>query len=337
MHQRTRNVMLVLILIVGAAYFSFKDLNVSIAKPNNTIISAGSDTGNIEVFFCPHQDCETEFIDFIHSSQISLHCALYEVDLESVKTSLLQKQQSGVEVLIVTDDDYLDQFNYSFVKADRSGLMHNKFCIVDKQKVSTGSMNPTNNDAHKNNNNLLFIKSEIIAQNYEDEFQELWNGTFKKGVKVKNPTINLNSTIIQTYFCPEDSCAEQAKRELKSARKSIHFMVFSFTHEEIGSILLLTSAENISIQRVLEVRQIDQDSQYQRLLDAGVTVLKDGNKYNLHHKVFIIDEETVITGSFNPTGGGNMRNDENLVIIRDKSIAKLFMQEFRQVWAEAGS
>ena len=46
-------------------------------------------------------------------------------------------------------------------------------------------MNPTDNDAHKNNNNVLFIDSQIIAQNYEDEFQELWAGTFKKGAPRK--------------------------------------------------------------------------------------------------------------------------------------------------------
>lgn len=55
-------------------------------------------------------------------------------------------------------------------------------------------MNPTDNDAHKNNNNVLFIDSQIIAQNYEDEFQELWAGTFKKGAPVKEPKIKLDET-----------------------------------------------------------------------------------------------------------------------------------------------
>ena len=87
-------------------------------------------------------------------------------------------------------------------------------------------MNPTDNDAHKNNNNVLFIDSQIIAQNYEDEFQELWAGTFKKGAPVKEPKIKLDETRIETYFCPEDHCAEQVKEELKKAEKSIYFMTF---------------------------------------------------------------------------------------------------------------
>ena len=82
--------------------------------------------------------------------------------------------------------------------------MHNKFCIVDNVRILTGSMNPTNNGVHKNNNNLLIIESTILANNYETEFQELWNGVFKKGQKVLNPSIQIGSSLVNNYFCPED-------------------------------------------------------------------------------------------------------------------------------------
>ena len=66
--------------------------------------------------------------------------------------------------------------------------------------------------------------------------------------------------------------------------------------------------------------------------DFGIDAKKDKNKKNMHHKVFIIDNETVITGSYNPTGSGNYRNDENLIIIRNKDIAKGFVEEFEFLW-----
>ena len=55
----------------------------------------------------------------------------------------------------------------------------------------------------------------------------------------------------------------------------------------------------------------------------------------MHHKVFIIDNETVITGSFNPTGGGDTNNDENVLIIKDKDITQRFLQEYQKVRVEA--
>lgn len=292
------------------------------------------DDGSIELYFCPQDDCERAVLNLLEQSTVSIHCALYEIGLYSIQQKLLDKARI-LEVQIVTDNDYLKKFNHSFVKADKSGLMHNKFCIIDNHKLFTGSMNPTENDIQKNNNNLLIITSQQLAWNYEQEFQELWNGTFKKGNPVLNPSIQLNNIILENYFCPEDHCAKQVKEELKNAEKNIEFMTFSFTHESIANILLLKHLDNISIRGVMETRQIDEDSRFNILTHHNIPVLKDKNKNNLHHKAFIIDNKTVITGSFNPTKGGNERNDENLLIIHDLAIAEQFAKEFQKVWMEA--
>ncbi len=294
------------------------------------------DTGNIEVYFCPQEDCELALVNFINSAEEFVHCAFFEVDLDKVRNKLLEKEKE-IEVKVITDNDYLYEFNHSFVKVDAWGLMHNKFCIIDGEKISSGSMNPTNNGATKNNNNLLFINSKVLAMNYEAEFQEMWNGTFKKGDPVLNPVIELDGITVKNYFCPEDHCAEKVKEELKKAKESIHFMTFSFTNDGIGNIILLKSLENITIEGVMEARQVTKYSVYELLKYQGIDVVKDGNKQNMHHKTFIIDQETVITGSFNPTGGGDKRNDENVLIISDKEITKLFMEEYEFVRKEADS
>ena len=53
-------------------------------------------------------------------------------------------------------------------------------------------------------------------------------------------------------------------------------------------------------------------------------------------KVFIIDESTVIFGSYNPSKNGNERNDENLLIIHDERLAEAFSVEFSRVWEGEG-
>ncbi|MBS3140013.1 DUF1669 domain-containing protein [Candidatus Woesearchaeota archaeon] len=287
--------------------------------------------GTIDLYFCPQDNCEQQFIAFLDSAQESIHCALFEVELESLKEKLLEKAKT-MEVKIVTDDDYYKQFPKSFVKADKSGLMHNKFCIIDGEKVSTGSMNPTFNDAYKNNNNLLLIQSQYLAENYEDEFQELWRGIFKKGTAVKDPEITLSGIKIENYFCPDDHCIQQVVEELKTAEESIYFMAFSFTSEEIADVLLIKNLDEIPVKGVMETRQISEYSQFERLKNNGVEVIKDLNPHNMHHKVFIIDGQTVITGSFNPTNGGDKRNDENMLIIHDEEIAQRFIREFQMLF-----
>jgi phosphatidylserine/phosphatidylglycerophosphate/cardiolipin synthase-like enzyme len=55
----------------------------------------------------------------------------------------------------------------------------------------------------------------------------------------------------------------------------------------------------------------------------------------MHHKVFIIDEKIVITGSYNFSSSAERTNDENVVILFDPQIAAQYLAEFRRVDAEA--
>ncbi len=299
-----------------------------------------SENGSLAVFFCPEDDCEKQFLQFIGETRETLHCALYDLDVPSLKEALWE-QVATKEVQLAIDEENFkeaaDLPSSSVRKAMGYGLMHNKFCIADGKKVITGSTNPTANDFFKNNNNLLIISSKTLAQNYEAEFQELWNGQFGRGASVTNPRITLNGILVEQYFCPEDSCAAHIKEELKKATQNISFMAFSFTHTGIANILLLKHTDGILVRGVMETRLISKDSQFQRLQFQGIDVLRDGNKNTMHHKVFIIDGKTVITGSMNPTKNGDERNDENILIIHDEAIAQQFLAEFEEVYAEAVS
>jgi phosphatidylserine/phosphatidylglycerophosphate/cardiolipin synthase-like enzyme len=65
------------------------------------------------------------------------------------------------------------------------------------------------------------------------------------------------------------------------------------------------------------------------LARSGVTVLMDGRHAIAHNKVMVIDEETVITGSFNFTNAAEERNAENLLVIRDKALAQRYAENWR--------
>jgi len=52
--------------------------------------------------------------------------------------------------------------------------MHDKFMIVDKKIVSTGSYNWTTNATENNDENLLIITSAATAASYNKEFNRIW-------------------------------------------------------------------------------------------------------------------------------------------------------------------
>ena len=64
------------------------------------------------------------------------------------------------------------------------------------------------------------------------------------------------------------------------------------------------------------------------LQHEGVPVMIDSAHNIAHNKVMIVDGETVITGSFNFTKSGEDQNAENLVVIRDASIATTYMRNW---------
>jgi len=57
------------------------------------------------------------------------------------------------------------------------------------------------------------------------------------------------------------------------------------------------------------------------LANQGVPTMIDANHAIAHHKVIVIDGETVLTGSFNFTKAAQEKNAENLLIIRDPALA----------------
>lgn len=288
------------------------------------------ENGDMDVYFCPGDNCEEKLVGFLKQGENILHCALFDLDLQSVVNVLNEKYKNNVDVKLVVDNNNLgDVKDLEFVRQDSNNqLMHNKFCVVDK-KVFTGSFNPTERCAYKNNNNMILINSENLAKNYEDEFIELWKGDFGKGERNLVTNFIIGNITIKNYFCPEDDCEENVLNILKNAKKNVYFMVFSFTSDEIGDYLI--SRKDLNVKGVFEKRQAGSEySEYKKM--SGMNVKLDSNPANMHHKVFIIDEEIVITGSYNPTASGNNKNDENILVIYSFEIAEKYLKEFWKVY-----
>ncbi len=282
------------------------------------------------VLFCPHDACKETFLFLINNSN-TIDCAFFDLDVRELITLFAQKQHRLV-VDVRNFNDTLAALNSKPAEGKR--YMHNKFCVLNGDVVVTGSMNPTYNDMKKNNNNLIIIPSPTLAENYETEFEELWNGMINKGGKTKNPVIVLNNNTLENYFCPDDGCEKAVVAALEKAEKSIYFMAFSFTNKKIAETLIQKHNNGLDVRGVMEKQQNSKHSVFSPLQKNNISVQWDNNKYKMHHKVFIIDNETVITGSMNPTGSGAWGNDENVLIIHDSTLAEKFVDEFENLFQE---
>jgi phosphatidylserine/phosphatidylglycerophosphate/cardiolipin synthase-like enzyme len=215
-----------------------------------------------------------------------------------------------------------------------SSYSHNKFCIIDKKVVFTGSYNPTVNGNEKNNNAVAVIYSRNLARIYSDEFDELYQAN-PDSRSVFN-RILLNSSLFEAYFCPEECKASDAVQRLlqliRSANDSIRIAAFAFTHDALAQELIRAANSGIDVRIVMESLLANtRGSEYKRFIVSGICAEKDQNSAMMHHKFMVIDKKIVVFGSTNFSANGFGRNDENILIIHDAGIAKRFSEEFESV------
>lgn len=294
---------------------------------------------------------EGRLIEKINAAQSSIHIASFEFNLTPVAEALIAAKQRGVDVRWVTDDEQgieadeepghgqfamLKDAGIEVRSDTRSALMHNKFWIFDGQIVWTGSTNITENGVFKQDNNVVAIRSPELAAIYEREFQEMWDGKFgpTSPSTLDEQVVTVNGSKIVVIFTSEDPALENAIVPLvKSASQSIRFLAFSFTDFPLADAMSQRFKAGVDVAGVFEkVGSETEASELRTLMCRSVPVKQDGNPGFLHHKVIVVDERIVITGSLNFSTNAEENNDENVIIIDNPDIARLYMQEFDRVW-----
>ena len=211
--------------------------------------------------------------------------------------------------------------------------------ILDSETVWTGSWNYTVNGTYRNNNNVLVIEHPAAVAAYQAEFDEMFErGEF--GTRSSDDGVVTFAQVdgeISIVFAAEADEIRLLLEEIEAADSAIRIMTFVFSLEELADAILEKMTDpDFVVQGVFEERNSKASwSQMPALHCAGAQMRQDGNRYILHHKVLIIDEDTVITGSFNYSKSAAQNNDENIVIIRNRAIAGLYLDEWQRIWDSA--
>lgn len=270
------------------------------------------ESGSIQVCFTSQHNCTAVFQEYLVREEVR-GCVFYDLDHQGIrqlaeKTPLLMHHEYATETAIPI---------YG------KGLMHHKFCFSDRT-VLTGSTNPTKNGLEKNANNLVIVESAALSKNYREEF-----GNVQAYAHKRTPAKNLvlNGHPVENYFCPRDDCTERVQEKLRDAEDSIRFLLFTITDKDIATTLL-QKARTVQVEGIAEPSQVHGYSLVSLLRGKGIPVRAYDAVGKLHHKVFIIDNATVITGSYNPTAAGTEINRENILIFHDPEIASLYLQEY---------
>jgi phosphatidylserine/phosphatidylglycerophosphate/cardiolipin synthase-like enzyme len=273
----------------------------------------------------------------IKEAKKNIRLAMYGFSNDRIRDAVIETYKRGIDTIIVTDDSQINSENIKLLKEagieviddeDKSALMHHKFLVIDEKIVWSGSANYSYYAFYKNNENLVRFTGSKIARVYLDEFDELYHHNNKEGAYV--------SDTLEIYFSPEDDFEQRLLGLIEGAKESIDFLAFAFTNVHISDALKKKFDKGIKIRGVFDKAQhegfLKRYSKYQTLLDYHINVKLDGNKQTMHDKVFIIDNKTVVTGSYNFTTKANEENNENAIVVHNKEFALRYEDEFEGIF-----
>ena len=149
----------------------------------------------VQACFSPRGQCATHLLREIELAKKELLVAVYAFTSDELAAALVHAKKRGVAVQVVIDREFdskaerskgkylelhnvpvrrVSGFKLSGIQAE-TGTMHQKFAVIDRQSLFTGSYNWTHSAESLNDENLLFFRDAgPLADEFRKVFVQLW-------------------------------------------------------------------------------------------------------------------------------------------------------------------
>jgi phosphatidylserine/phosphatidylglycerophosphate/cardiolipin synthase-like enzyme len=307
--------------------------------------------GAIQVWFTDPEGIRSSpepldaLLEAVNSAQKSLDIAIYNFSEPSLANALIRAKNRGVQVRLVMESDNLPKpvpqrllsANIPIKGDGLDSLMHDKFMVVDGKTLLVGSANFTDNGLNTDNNFIVQIDNPDLAEAYSQEFESMFSEKHFGDTDLQSSLrtdFKPGGIPVEVYFSPEDGISHHLLDLVGQANKSVHFLAYTFTLDELGQELVDKHQSGVDVRGVFEGDMLpgSTGSEFDLFRRAGMDVRLDGNYGLMHEKLMVIDGETVALGSYNFTRAADDRNDENILIIHDPLLACFFEVEFRDIF-----
>jgi len=147
------------------------------------------------------------------------------------------------------------------------------------------------------------------------------------------PSIPLKNEAVSVCFTPNKQCQMQIISEINKAKASILVQAYSFTDRDIAQALVTAAQRGVQVQVLLDKsNRNDKRSAKDIITQNNLPLRFDAPQGIAHNKIMIIDQSTVLSGSYNFSSAAHTRNTENLLILNSPELAKDYIQNWQRRW-----
>lgn len=156
--------------------------NTLAETPNPSITIDGT---QVDTYFSPDDGVINKIDAVLKNAEISIYFLAFSFTSNDLGGIVREKAEAGLTVQGVMDEEQVksnqgteyDPFLQAGldVRIDgMDGLMHHKVFIIDEKIVVLGSYNFSQSAEERNDENIIIIYNEAIAQEFIKEFQRVW-------------------------------------------------------------------------------------------------------------------------------------------------------------------
>ena len=156
--------------------------NVTPETPHPTLTI---DSTRVDTFFSPDDGVQSQIATVLSGAEESIYFLAFSFTSNDLGDIVREKAEDGLTVRGVMDEEQIasnqgtefDPFRQAGIDVRIDGIegqMHHKVFIIDESIVVIGSYNFSQSAETRNDENLLIIYNEAIAQQFLMEFERVW-------------------------------------------------------------------------------------------------------------------------------------------------------------------
>jgi phosphatidylserine/phosphatidylglycerophosphate/cardiolipin synthase-like enzyme len=274
-----------------------------------------------------------------HAKQ-SIDLELYEFQRPDLAALLLDAHDRGVTVTAIKDPSErssrpiwaeLEQGGIRVVAfpLERLTIDHVKLLIVDRAEAIVGGINWGTHSRVNHDFDVLAVGP--VVDNLERVFrQDL--ALSGEAASLPPPTADRQVQVLVTH--PGEGIRAAALAAISAARQSIDIEMFVLSDQLVLDALASAARRSVRVRAILDPTQPQNATAIAGLRPSGALMrsyVQAGDEL-LHAKVGIFDRQTVLFGSCNWSRSGFTRNHELDLLVRDATLASVFLSRLEQDW-----